>query len=269
MIDYRKHLKETVETLKKSKISITYGRMAGAMKIYPPFLTKVMKQEAHLNPDQLYLGAQYLKLPPSSTKYLMLLREWTTTEVPYRKELLEKEINEIQKTELKTESHLGSDTPLTEEQRASYYLNPLAQIIHMALSLPLYSKKPPLITKNFGLSKTELNETIELLLELGLVEKGKSGEFKTTQKSLHLSKDSPLCRPQQLSTKIRSAYHLAEVKDDSQYSFCVTFSSTEEVKNKIQKLFLALLSEFGDLVDNNATKEVYQMNFDLFNWRRN
>lgn len=72
--------------------------------------------------------------------------------------------------------------------------------------------------------------------------------------------------PHQSLMRMRSLARLQELPAEKRYSFSVTFSTSERIREQIQQKFLALLKEIEPLVKGGASENAYQINFDLFPW---
>jgi hypothetical protein len=140
-------------------------------------------------------------------------------------------------------------------------------LVHAFLGVEEFAADHSLIAHCLKIDSMKLHSLIQELESLGFIKKSPKGYLKT-KKSIHLSKSSPLCRPQQLLMQYRSLQHQQGMSDDNRYNFAVTFTANSETRERIQQEFLKFLSSIEDLVRAAPSEEVYQMNFDLFAWSR-
>lgn len=91
-------------------------------------------------------------------------------------------------------------------------------------------------------------------------------KYSLTKQSTHLPTDSPLFQPYRAMQRLVALERIQKLPKERTYNFSVTFSANETVRMEIQKKFLTLLTDIEKLVTNAADEQVYQMNFDLFDW---
>ena len=127
------------------------------------------------------------------------------------------------------------------------------------------------IAKELELSSEKIDSALEQLQSMGIV-RWKDGKYVNLNKKMHLSKDSPLCHPNQQLLRIMSMQKLEQLRsqsDDQQYNVAITYSATPQAHHRIRERFLEFLKEFDEILEQSANKCVYQMNFDLFSWSQN
>lgn len=266
-MDYRKLLKNFVETQKKSNKSINFQNMATAMRIQKGYLSQFLRGQKDINQDQLYLACQYLKLPTEITSYLQLLLEFDRSIVSSRKKELLRDIQIIQNKNLETGKAI--DISVFNENQLDghnqYYLDPLHQVVHMALFINRYAKKPDLLSRDLMLPKKRIKQLIQSLETMGIIRKEGQG-YKILIKNIHLPRDSKLYSPWKNQLTSLGGNRMALLEKEKAYSFTVIFGANDPVRKNIQALFLNFLKEAKTLTNNIDIDDVFQMNFDLFSW---
>ena len=66
--------------------------------------------------------------------------------------------------------------------------------------------------------------------------------------------------------RLRALEQLDKISNDKAYSFSVTFSCTDAMRQAIQRKLLGFIGETEKLVADAKEEEVYQLNIDLFDW---
>ncbi|MBI2519968.1 MAG: TIGR02147 family protein [Bdellovibrio sp.] len=264
--EYRKIIKTIVETKKQVDKKFNYQKMAESMGIQKAYLSQVLQGTRDFSQDQLYRAAQFLRLTEPEYEYMKLLLEYSRSALAERKQKLQKEISEIQSQNLKTEKSVDlKKIEVIAEKGATYYLDPLNQIVHMALDIPRFRKNISDLAKALELSDVRVKKTLSTLQEIGIIEI-KNNEIKVLTHNIHLPKDSPIFWPWKTALSAMSNYRIRNLEENSTYNFSVVFAADEETKTKLQAMFLNFLKDARPLVEKAKSKEVFQMNFDLFSW---
>ena len=265
-LDYRSSLCDYVEYRKKLDPTCSYQNMALETKIPKSYISKVKSKVVHLNQDQLFKICQFLKIKAPEQEFLSLLLEHERSTLQARKKILKKAIDEIRRKELRSEKFLdGQKEQQQESMVQAYYMDALNPLVHIALSVPKYQNNPEAIAQDFLLPKAVVFKTIAHLTELGIIEVSKDG-YRTKVKSIHLAKDMPIFKSWRTQLRSRCQERLNSAPAPEDYSFSVTFSATQEVRQNIQAAFFAFLKQVESGVRDAENKEVFQMNFDLFSW---
>jgi uncharacterized protein (TIGR02147 family) len=265
-LSYRKWVSEEASHWKKARPGHTFSRLAQQTGVQAPYLTNVLKERAHLNTDQFYALSQAFSLKTDEINYGLLLLEWERSSHQDRKQILKSKIDEIRKEKLKTEAHIKATTVQSStEDITRFYLNPELQLIHSFLGIEKYAKNLDLIAQSLHLSPERVEGLVKELNDLGYIQMTGKGITKTN-KSIHLPKSSPLCRPQQLLMHHRALQHLQALAEKDRYNFTVTFTADEPTREKIHREFLRFLSTIEPLVKEAPGESVYQIHFDLFPW---
>jgi uncharacterized protein (TIGR02147 family) len=265
-LDYREYLSDECKRRKKDQPGFTQDRLATRSGIRSAYFSNVLKGRANLNSDQIFAVSEELALPPHEGQFLMLLKEFDQCVSQERKARLKEEITEIQSRALKTESHISVQVRRNEHELImKYYGDPWIKVVHVLLQIPRYASDTKLMADDINMTETHLNEILNTLQELEII-RWSDKKVEVLAKNFHLPKDSAMLLPHQFLMRMKSAVRMQEVPADKRYSFSVTFSSTEKVREAIQQKLLGLLAEIQPMVKSGASENAYQLNFDLFPW---
>lgn len=247
-------------------IKVTYQGLSESMRIQKSYLSKVMKKDAYLSKDQLFLLSKTMKLSSEERDYLFLLADRDKVAITELQNELSKKIKELQNKNTKSENYLKKETiKLNKEELNKYYLTPENQLIHLALGIIKFQNKPELLIDVFNVSTKQFKASISLLKELKLIEV-KNDKIKILKSNLHLSKDSIYFQGWLNQLKLKSIEHLKKVDSENKYNFTVTYSCSKNDQEKIRLEFMKYLKKVESIVKKSEAKSLYQMNFDLFKW---
>lgn len=265
--NYKFFLKDCVlQQRGKTAHKLTFELLASACRVQKTYLSKVLNKDGDLNSDQFYRCLVFLKLDENEKEFLQLVYDHQTTEVPEKKKILATKIESKQRQYLKTEANIKAESQSTStELLNTYYLDPYFSVIHMYLTIPKYQKDSALIATELKMSPKLLTEYLDKLLEMRVVEKQHS-EFKIIKDNLHLSENSPIYKAYRSLMRIKSIQQMETLPPEKSYSFSALFSTEPAAKKTIHKAFLNFLKETQKIVQKGKETDVYQMNFDLFDW---
>lgn len=265
-ISYRKIIRKAVEERKSLEPEFNFQAMASFVGIQKSYLSKVVAGSADLNSDQLFLVCEYLRFDQNQRKYMALLLEHERSYVKVRKEQLLAEIREVQGLYRETKEHLHAPKAGDEIKGLSdYYLDPINQIVHICLSIPRYAEAPAQLSKDLGVGNKRVSEALSQLERLGIISR-ENKKIRILLDDIHLPRESSVYRAWRNSIKLLSIKRLDELDTKSAYSFAVSFSANEEVRDRIQSRFLDFLKQIEGLVKSAPSQGAYQMSFDLFPW---
>lgn len=266
--DYRKLIQYLIEREKSKGVECTFSKLADAIRIQKPYMSKIMNGMADLSEDQLHLLCEYFSIDGEEKDYFELLLKFSKSALRERKDTLKKQILKIQSIKLDLKNNIEAEkisdhNPLFNE----YFLDPHMQIVHVALNIKRFQNIDKL-SQTLQISKNKISEILKKLENLKLIE-FKNNRYHVTNQSLHLPKESNLFHPQQSLIRIKSIeQQQAKSIDSGNYSFSVTFSCDETGRKKIQEDFIKYLKSVQKTVQSSGTEEVFQINFDLFSWTK-
>jgi len=265
-LDYQQILKKSVEERKKVDSSVTFQSMANYMRIQKAYLSQVIKGVRDLSQDQLYLACKFLNFTAEENEYLKILLDYARCGLKDREKELLKEIKIWQKQKNKTSQYIDVEE-LTHRKinREDYYLDPINQVVHMGLRVKEYRKEPLKLAQKLFLPKKRISDYIKNLERMGIIEITSKG-IELVEVELHLPKDSPIFDSYKSQCYTNTMNRLKKLEDSKTYNFSAVFCADDETRQEINNHFMKFLGKIKKLVDGSHSKEVFQMNFDLFSW---
>lgn len=265
---YQTILRQVVDERKRIDSKFNFQAIADSTRIPKSYISRVTTAKAHFSADQLYMIADFLGFNELQKRYVTLLLEHERSTVKKRKDAIRLELEQLREQALESKEHLEAKIEaLSEEHLREYFLDPINQVVHICLSIQRYQTDPQQLATDLGISATELGEVITSLEKLGIIEV-RADRIKTLIKSVHLPRNSASFRPWRNQMKLMALERLNRRPQKQDYSFSVSFSATEKVREKIKADFLALLKNTESSVLDSKQEEAYQMTFDLFSWTK-
>lgn len=270
-VKYREIIGEIMTEKKFLDKRFTFQAMANYLRIQKPYLSKVMNGGADFNTDQLFMSCKYLELAEEEINYLILLLEHERCTYPERKKQLLGKIHKIQDSKRDSKTVLLKNikemdaTTLDGSIQSEYYLDPINLIVHYFLNIPRFVRNTDLIAEELFITKDHLNDIFKKLVEMNLIEI-KNGKISVLIKELFLPRGTRLVAPHQQLIKQYGIQRLNRMGNEYKKNLCLTFSSNEEVRKKIEIEFNKFLNITESLVRSGEAKDCYQLNFELFPW---
>ncbi|MBY0369513.1 DUF4423 domain-containing protein [bacterium] len=265
--DYKAVIKYRLLELKSQNPSHNFQSLANQCGVQKTYLSRVLSGgKAELNSDQFFLAIEYLGFAAEEKDYLVLLHEWQRSSLPARRAFLERQLEAVRQQ--RDRSHHTPAPPLDSgSQLTDYYFNPAAQLVHMFLSIGRYAQDQEQIRKKLGLSRTQFSKVLKVLLQLQIVSL-KNGRYSVDKGQMHLPWDSSLIPSYRTLLRLKALDRVSKLERKA-YSYSVVFTAAPKDRAAIQKEFVQFLKKFDARVRKAESKEVYQLNFDLFDWSEN
>lgn len=245
---------------------VTLEKIAHQIRIQKSYLSKVMKSEAILNKDQAYELASFMQLDETQRDYIFLLIDHFKAGNKNFRDELKGKIKTIQTQNTQTKNYISKhsfDESNSDFQK--YYLKPEMQLVHLGFALNKYQKEPELLKFELGINQADFQDILLTLESLELIEV-KKDRIKLIKSNLHLSNESPLFNQWSILFKLKSIEWLKRLESDEKYNFNVTFSASDKDREQIRIEFMSFIKKVENIVKNSTSKNLYQLNFDLFKW---
>ncbi len=265
--DYRTYYRDEVSARKKLDSSINFQNMSDAMRIQKPFLSKVVNGHSHLTKDHLYLANEYLRLSAEESDFIDLIHEYQTSSLKVRQEKLRKEIELEQRKHLRTDKHIRTTSPASQQSDSirEYYLDPSFQLVHVAMSIERYRRDIKLLASDLMFPIERVVKAVGKLEDLGIL-KREGSALKVVAHDLHLPRNSKEYMAWNSQLRAAAMQRCQNLPSDEAYGFSVVFSTDEPTRREIQEMYLKFVKEVQRLTSGSEEKNLYQLNFDLFNW---
>ncbi len=266
--DYKAILRALVQQRRSQFGSrYTFDKVAQACGVQKTYFSKVLNGLGNLNPDQLYSACEFLKIPSDEIDYILLVREWQLADHKTRKQKISLKLSEIRRKQLKTESSLKLDTETLQTNQWEYYTDLDMLLVHLFMTIPVYSAQSELICQKLRIPKTRLDSILLKLQNLKMIEH-KNQSYMAKEPNLHLSQDSPVFGTFGTMSRLKALEKISQSsheKNDN-YVFSTFFSSAATFQIKFKKKLLQLLKEAQKETLHANAQEVFQLNIDFIKW---
>lgn len=141
--------------------------------IQPPYLTKVLKHDAHLTEEQVFSIARFFELSDEEEDYFLLLLRFAKANDRTYKSKLKNKILEARERKNKLLSN-GEMLPQSNSDTMrliEYFLSPNQQILFKALHIPKYRNSPYLLCQKLEILEEEIDNGLERLDKLGFIQR--------------------------------------------------------------------------------------------------
>lgn len=216
------------------------SRASEALGVHPSYLSRAIKGENNLTPDQGFTLGEFLGLDENEKEFLFILIQRDRAGSQKFKEELSRKLERIKDDK----NDLGRDfnspnTPSIIE--ATYYSSWMYSAIHILLSIEEYNSVAK-ISKALWISEKEVEKKLNALEGMGLVEQKKSNWI-LTNKKLFISNVSPFAHSYHTSwsNRINSTFATIDSKD-IRYTGVHSISSSdwEKLKEMIRNFLKSL-----------------------------
>ena len=263
---YRTILKGRLEQLKQFDKSKNYKYLADTTRIPKSYISKVMHGHANFHDEQLYSIAVAMDFNEEELEYLQLLLTYERSTNTKYKDYLAEKVKGLQTKHLDTNRPIQSHSnDLNEAIVKQYFLDPLLQVVHTALSLDKVKENPNRLNSALGIDPETLADALGKLEELGLLERDGT-HIKLHHPNLHLPKTNPIYKAWRNQFKLMAAGRMTQISQQRSNAFMAIFTGSEEERQKIMEEINNLISRCEKLCTEASKDQVYYLAIDLFPW---
>lgn len=257
--DYRLWLKDWFQERKKTDSWFSFRQLGGRIEVDPGYLSHVVHGAAHLSEDHLPALAREAKLDKAQAAYLVELVRFNKAKKP--KEIAERFSRLAQMRGLQA-------TTLTERQYL-FYAQWHHMAVRLALSLAPFSDDWDALSRQlvFPLDRSDLEASVELLVELGLARRQADGTMELTERFVSTGDQwkTLAVRGYQLQSLEMAARALLELpkeeRDISTVSLTLPASELPLLQEKIREFRQSLLRWSAG---HERCDTAYQVNLQVF-----
>ncbi len=263
---YKAILREVLKHQRSSRPELTNKYLAERIPLQATYLSKFFNdQDSHLKDETLYRLSKLLHLNEEEIDYLVLLKNYETSETPERQQYLYTKIQNILQNK---RVEMGGAT-LRERTalEAKYLLNPKCMLVQLSLFIDKYKENPRLLCHPLGLSLDQLIESLDIIEENGFITReGDPFSIKEVRSANFHIEANELLRLHQQLMKSLILPRLQETTEKNKKSFLVTFNMDEESYQQCLHQFDLFVAEIRKIAQKSEAEGVYQLSFDLFKW---
>ena len=241
--------------------------LADSLRIFPSYLSLILKNERQLNLDQGVLLADALKLKKAERRYLYRMIELERAQGQKLKAEIEAEMNEIAATEHQISARVERDqTGLTLEEATQFFSSWKFSAVHLLAAISS-NLSPSYIAKKMKLSSQESRDIYNFLMTTELWKKSEK-KVEIGPSFIHLDHQSKLLNHHHMNWRLKAIEEHPSMEKDKElaYSLCVALSKEDALK--IRSELLKSIANLRKIADPSPSEVVYNLNFDWINLTR-
>jgi len=268
--DYKISISNRLKEIRSRKKSLTLKKLSEVVGVQYTYFSKVMNStNLHFSEDSLFVLCKYLEFFNDEIEFLLLQRSYEISTQPERKASLLLKINKLKEEKNLNAPIKGSPSSSLLIKEMEYLFNPLCVIVHVGLNCKKIKDDPRQLCSKLGISIQQLKEILKILERNDLIHLSPTNSLEVIdviQKRNHFSKEHPLTRVHQNLLKSELQQRLQKTTENDKLSFLATFTMDEHGFKKLKEEFQLFLKKAEKISLQSQNQEVYQLNFDLFQW---
>ena len=236
--------------------------LAEKIRCHPTFIAQVLKERADFSPEQGFEICNYFSFSADQQDFFLtiLMRDRSGTEC--LKQHFQEKLNFILEAKRDISPKQEASDKLLNVYESEYFGNWFYQAIHASTQITS-SQTIPTIARSLNLQTKEVKAVMARLQIMGLVTNEKT-LWKSTQNSLHLSKDSHFVRYLHATwkAKLLSDLQSKSVIEGTRYSGLITV--TEKDYQKVRDVLVNSIGQIRKIVENSNSEGAYILSLDCY-----
>jgi uncharacterized protein (TIGR02147 family) len=257
--NYKEYLKNILKSTGEARGQRT--KLAEYLNCQIGFVSQVITGKTNFSLEHGIKINQFLGHSNEEAHFFMLLLEKERAGSVELEKYYEQQIQNILDERHSIKKRLKNSGELTERDSILYYSQWYYAAIHILCSIPEYQDKKK-IGERLGLELDLVSEVLQFLERHGLIE-FKNNKYKSTDKRIHLSKESPLISKHHINWRIEAMKSLERKQhEDLHYSLIVSLSNQDA--KVLKDLFLKAIEDTEKILRPSLDEELYVLNLDWF-----
>lgn len=259
--EYRKFLKAWLESPEHGRGIMT--KMAQALGCQNSHLSRLMREEVHLTPDQAFEACRFMSLSEPETEYFLKLVEYERAANPRFRERLKSELEAMRRAQEDLSSRFKEQQEVgLAEYEMTYYSTWFWSAIHILTDIPSYRTTRAISTR-LGLDEVVVRHCLETLAKFGLVEHSVGDVWTISSGWIHLSKQSPMISVHHGNWRARAVQD-SQNRTSTGLHYTIVQAIGRDDLQRIKQLFLATIDQYRGIADASASEELICLNCDVF-----
>lgn len=240
-------------------------RLALAKKLgcQTSFVSLVLTDRSHMNEDMIYATAEFLKMSPQETEFLMCIFHREKAATNSLRSYYDSKIQAILNARQQVSSRLKEAVTVPFEAQAQYYSNWLYSAVHTAVLNPA-TQTIESISQKLRVSELIVQETLEFLMSWNFVKKTTTG-YQAGVNRLHLGKDSPFIVQHHRNWQMESMRSVGERKKED-FNYSGVLSLAEKDIAIIREIMLKTVSRIEEQILPSPDEELVGLSFNVFKY---
>lgn len=258
--DYRNFIKHWLQANEEGRGLLS--KMAQSLNCQNSHLSRLLKEEVHLTPDQAYAATVFMQLTEDETQYFLKLVDYERAGSPALRSRLKKELENLKSDQENLATRLNKTQLGSVEKEMTYYSSWSWSAIHIISDIPKYQTSKA-IAERLGLPELFVKESLHRLQSFGLVSAERNGTWKLATGSIHLPKTSPMNSVQHGNWRTRAVADSINPSNGSlHYTIVQTLSRSDF--DKIKQILLNAIDNYKAVADKSKSEELACFACDFF-----
>ena len=256
--DYRQFIRQKVSSTPGGGHG-QYRRIAEHLDVPTSMVSQVMSGHRELSLESASLLAEYFALPDQEADYFLVLVELERAGNTSLKTRLKRRLEELRKKGSELSERIRHEKSLSEREKLIFYSQWYYSGVRLLTSIE-GKNSIDVIAESLKLSRTKVAQIVEFLLATGLCVEEK-GRIKIGPQSTHVGNDSPMVLRHHLNWRLKAMSQFA-VPQDHELVFTGPVTLSQEACVEVKKRILALIDEWGEIVDEARPEKLACLNID-------
>jgi hypothetical protein len=246
------------------RLTLTRGQLSRAaefVKCQPSFLSRVMKAEVHITPDQAYMLTKFWDLTASESEYFLTQVEFERASERAYQGHLKSKLESLRKDYENLEARLNKGSFDPSGDQSLYFSSWAWSAVHFLTSIPKYQMSAK-IAARLGLPEDYVIYILQSLAKNGYVTQNRSA-WKYNSGQFHLPKNSPFVVFYHNNWRAKAVIDAQNPASDGIH-FTNVFTLSESDYQKIKDLILQVITEANTIGAPSNPEEAVAFTCDFF-----
>lgn len=237
------------------------SRAAEFLNCQRSYISKVIKTNSHITPDQAYLFSKFWKLTTDEREYFSTLVEFERAGQHDYKTYLKNKLTQLKKKYESIQERTQRQDHVTDNLQLHYFSNWISCAIQFLTMIPQYQDEIS-ISERLGLKKDIVLQHLSHLQNLEVVEY-KNKKWLNKSSNFHLPKESPLVILHHQNWRTRAILDAQNFSSDHvHFTGVYTLSKTDY--ERVKDLLLNFIAEANSIVGPSECEEAIALTCDFF-----
>lgn len=256
---YKKFIQSRVESDPNRWGLLT--KLSEAAGCQRPYLSRVLSQEAHLTPAQIFGIARFWKLSEDETEFLLGLLEIERAGSSAYRDYWKKKNAELKRRQENLARVVDRESAINDEKNLIYYSSWSWTAVHILTSVPEFRTEKA-IAERLSLPAHQVRSILMTLESWGAVKKtGHRWEYGAREQ--HISKNSPLAVFHHTNWRQKAMVDAQQMNPESVHYSVVQSLSRDDFEH-IKSLVLDLIKKSSSIAGPSAPERLMAFTCDFF-----
>lgn len=259
-IDYKSYLAVRLPTTGAERGN--RARLAAHLKCQPAFVTQVLTGKPHFSLEHAVLIDDFLQHTADEGRFFLLLVHHGRAGTGPLRNHYALQLETLRAKHKKIGERVKPEQSLTQENMHRYYSNWIPSAIHVLVMVP-GKWTPKSIADRLRLPVASVTETIDFLLQVGIVAENADGSLAATGRRMHLKNDNSMIHKHNSNWRIR-ALNALDVDDPINLHYSGPIALSRANAELLRNWMLHLIERLEPVLAEPNEEELFALTMDLF-----